>query len=170
MASAGISSAYHHGSPRFRLQLLIELPLSTKNKYRYLMNMRNVLFFAIASCIVSPVPARTCKMVNCDMDDLGRFMASDGASLVRAIQRELPDVLRMPLDGRVPALPVMNGNPPPAQTALSVAFARAWKQGFIEKGAEKSRSALLACQRETSIVLTVPFMRSEGQQAHCFRF
>ena len=121
-------------------------------------------------CSASPVFARTCKVVNCDIDDIGRFMASDGASLVRATQKALPDALHIPLDGQFPPLKAADIKPPASRTALSVALARAWKRSFIEKGVDDAKGALLACQRETSLLLTVPFMRSEGQQAHCFRF
>lgn len=43
-------------------------------------------------------------------------------------------------------------------------------------GDSKSRNSVVInprapeCQRETSVVLTTPLMRSDAQQAHCFRF
>jgi hypothetical protein len=61
-------------------------------------------------------------------------------------------------------------NLPAPETALSVALGRAWKRDFIEEGVEGTRNMLLECQRETSLLLTMLFMRSDGQQAHCFRF
>lgn len=46
----------------------------------------------------------------------------------------------------------------------------AWKKGFVERGVEGSTQALIQCQKEQSPALTTPFMRSDSQQAHCFRF
>ena len=59
----------------------------------------------------------------------------------------------------------MAPNTTPAQ-----ALARAWKRGFIEEGIEETKNTLLQCQRETSVVLTTPLMRSDAQQAHYGRF
>ncbi|KAB8066836.1 hypothetical protein [Janthinobacterium violaceinigrum] len=134
------------------------------------MKTRSVIFFAIVIGIMSPSFARTCKTANCGSDNIEHFMASDGASLVRTIQRKLPGVLHMPSDGKVPAYTTVEINSPASDTALSMALARAWKRSWIEKGVDNAKGALLACQRETSLLLTVPFMRSEGQQAHCYRF
>ena len=53
---------------------------------------------------------------------------------------------------------------------LSMAIASAMKKNFIETGIEASRQALIECQRETSVLLTMPSLRSDSQQAHCFRF
>jgi hypothetical protein len=55
-------------------------------------------------------------------------------------------------------------------TPLERAIAGAAKKGLLEQGVEASRDALLACQRETSAVLTTPLMRSDSQRDHCFRF
>lgn len=134
------------------------------------MKMRSIIFFAIVIGIMSPSFARTGKTANCGIDDIEQCMASDGASLVRAIQKKLPDVLQMPSDGKVPAFTTVEVNSAASETALSMALTRAWKRSFIEKGVDNAKGALLACQRETSLLLTVPFMRSEGQQAHCYRF
>jgi hypothetical protein len=46
----------------------------------------------------------------------------------------------------------------------------AWKKGFVERGIEASIEALIQCQKEQSPALTIPFMRSDSQQLHCFRF
>ena len=98
-------------------------------------------------------------------------MASDGAFLVRSVQRKTPDVLHMKFDDEVStAKRIVVINSPAPETALSVALAKAWKRDFIEEGVEGTRNMLLECQRETSVLLTMPFMRSDGQQAHCFRF
>ena len=55
-------------------------------------------------------------------------------------------------------------------TPLARAIAGARKKDMLEQGVEASRDALLACQRETSAVLTTPLMRSDSQRDHCFRF
>ena len=59
---------------------------------------------------------------------------------------------------------------PLPDTALSQALSRAWKRDFVDDGIEETKNTLLQCQRETSVVLTTPLMRSDAQQAHCSRF
>lgn len=53
---------------------------------------------------------------------------------------------------------------------LTQAIAGAAKKDFIEAGIEESRRALIECQKETSAVLVMPSLRSDSQQAHCYRF
>jgi hypothetical protein len=67
---------------------------------------------------------------------------------------------------QLPARPA----PPIGESALSRAIARAVKKDFIERGVEESAEILIQCQKAQSVVLTSPFMRSDSQQAHCFRF
>ncbi|RFP17643.1 hypothetical protein D0T25_12875 [Duganella sp. BJB488] len=55
-------------------------------------------------------------------------------------------------------------------TRLAQAIAGAAKKDFIEAGIEESRRALIECQKETSAVLVMPSLRSDSQQAHCYRF
>lgn len=55
-------------------------------------------------------------------------------------------------------------------TPLSLAIAAAAKKDFIETGIEASRRALIECQQETSTLLVMPSLRSDSQQAHCYRF
>ncbi|RFP19355.1 MULTISPECIES: hypothetical protein [unclassified Duganella] len=55
-------------------------------------------------------------------------------------------------------------------TPLSLAIAGAAKKDFIETGIEASRRALIECQQETSTLLVMPSLRSDSQQAHCYRF
>ncbi|NVD71763.1 hypothetical protein HUX88_14565 [Duganella sp. BJB1802] len=55
-------------------------------------------------------------------------------------------------------------------TRLAQAIAGAAKKDFIEAGIEESRRALIECQKETSAVLIMPSLRSDSQQAHCYRF
>jgi len=55
-------------------------------------------------------------------------------------------------------------------TQLTQAIAGAAKKDFIEAGIEESRRALIECQKETSAVLVMPSLRSDSQQAHCYRF
>jgi hypothetical protein len=56
------------------------------------------------------------------------------------------------------------------ESSLASAIARAAKKSVIERGVEASTDAVLQCQRESSPALTTPFMRSDSQQAHCFRY
>lgn len=97
-----------------------------------------------------------------------QFTTSDGAYLVRSSQRKGLKVLDPGADegpaGRVAVRQRTD------ETALAVALAQAWKRDFIDKGVEETRNVLLECQRETSVVLTTPLMRSDAQQDHCFRF
>lgn len=128
------------------------------------------IFFACSVLVASLSHAQGSKISNTYLDTSYQFMASDGASLVRSAQKKMPGILHTQLDDEVStARRIVMINPAP-NTALSVALARAWKRDFIEEGVEESRKMLLDCQRETSVLLTMPFMRSDGQQAHCFRF
>lgn len=55
---------------------------------------------------------------------------------------------------------------PPIARAIS----NAARPDAIATGIAASTEVLLTCQREQSSVLTLPFMRSESQQAHCYRY
>lgn len=94
-------------------------------------------------------------------------MVSEGASLVRAVQIQVPNLLRLDDAAAKKGMPL---NPQARETALATALALAWKRDFIEDGVAQTRNTLVACQRETSLLMIMPFMRSDGQQAHCFRF
>jgi len=96
---------------------------------------------------------------------------SDGAFRVRSIQGQESRVLKSDAEfiapagskdnsGRSSTRPVERFNP----------TARAWKKGWIEEGVEESRKVLIECQNASSVVLTTPFMRSDSQQNHCYRF
>jgi hypothetical protein len=50
------------------------------------------------------------------------------------------------------------------------AIQNAWSKGVVERGVEGYTEVLIQCQKEQSPALTTPFMRSDSQQAHCFRF
>jgi hypothetical protein len=50
------------------------------------------------------------------------------------------------------------------------AIKNAWKKGVVERGVEGYTEVLIQCQKVQSPALTTPFMRSDSQQAHCFRF
>jgi hypothetical protein len=50
------------------------------------------------------------------------------------------------------------------------AIGQAKKKGVIEAGLEGYTEVLIQCQKAQSTVLTTPFMRSDSQQAHCYRF
>ncbi|WP_156116691.1 hypothetical protein [Massilia sp. 9096] len=56
------------------------------------------------------------------------------------------------------------------ESAFAAALRNAWKKGVIERGVEGYTEVLIQCQKEQSPALTTPFMRSDSQQAHCFRF
>ena len=121
--------------------------------------------------VASLTSAQALKVNGFDLDGSYQFLASDGASLVRSVQKKTPSVLHMQLDDEVSeAKRIVVINSPAPETMLSAALARAWKRDFIEEGVEGTRNMLLECQRETSVLLIMPFMRSDGQQAHCFRF
>lgn len=55
---------------------------------------------------------------------------------------------------------------PPLARAIGLAV----KEDTVALGVKESAEMLAACQREHSSLQTVPFMRSESQQAHCYRF
>lgn len=63
-----------------------------------------------------------------------------------------------------------NTSPSSRNSQLAVAIAGAARKDFIEAGIEESRRALIDCQKETSAVLVMPSLRSDSQQAHCYRF
>ena len=56
------------------------------------------------------------------------------------------------------------------ESPFALAIGRAAKKGIVELGVEAYSEVLIECQKEQSTVLTTPFMRSDSQQAHCFRF
>ncbi len=100
-----------------------------------------------------------------------RFVGSAGASFVRLAQRKAPRILSVgAADDDAGAKPAVPATSPAFDTAFSAALARAWKRDFVEAGVEGTRNMLLECQRSTSAVLAMPFMRSDAQQSHCFRF
>lgn len=55
-------------------------------------------------------------------------------------------------------------------SSLAKAIDGAHRKGVIESGVEAYTEVLTQCQRETSQLQIVPFMRSDSQQAHCYRF
>lgn len=79
-------------------------------------------------------------------------------------------VARRTLDKGLLEFATIRRPPNAGDTPLSLAIASAAKKDFIEAGIEESRRALLECQKETSAVLVMPSLRSDSQQAHCFRF
>lgn len=106
-----------------------------------------------------------------NQDGQYQFVVSDGALMVRSVQLHAPQVLQPAAEQEASTRRKIIANGlAPRETALSVALARAWKKGFIEEGVEGARNVLLVCQKETSLLNTMPFMRSYSQQAHCFRF
>ena len=57
-----------------------------------------------------------------------------------------------------------------AASPLALAIGRATKKGIIELGVEGYTEVLIQCQKAQSVVLTTPLLRSDAQQAHCYRF
>ncbi|MBC3878513.1 hypothetical protein H8K38_11885 [Undibacterium sp. FT79W] len=56
------------------------------------------------------------------------------------------------------------------ESSLAKAIADAHKKNVAENTIQAYTKVLRQCQRETSQLQTVPFMRSESQQAHCYRY
>ncbi|MBA5606164.1 hypothetical protein H3H36_12455 [Duganella sp. FT3S] len=132
--------------------------------------MKSIVLAAVLSLVVAPAQAQALTTAAADPYALSQFTASDGAFLVQSSQRNSKSVWDpAPDEVPKPATRVM-ANPRAPETALTVALGRAWKRGFIVEGVEESRKVLLECQRETSVAWTTPFMRSDAQQDHCYRF
>jgi hypothetical protein len=55
-------------------------------------------------------------------------------------------------------------------SSFTAALQNAWKKGIVEESVEAYTEVLVQCQKEQSPALTTPFMRSDSQQAHCFRY
>lgn len=56
------------------------------------------------------------------------------------------------------------------ESPLAKAIRQAGRVGIIETGIRNSAKALVECQQEQSSLLTVPILRSDSQQNHCYRF
>lgn len=56
------------------------------------------------------------------------------------------------------------------RSPFTVALQNAWKKGVVEESVEAYTEVLIQCQKEQSPALTTPLIRSDGQQAHCFRY
>lgn len=69
-----------------------------------------------------------------------------------------PNQIPQPADNRV------------RESAFALAIKQAAKKGVIELGVEASAEILIQCQKAQSVVLTTSFLRSDSQQAHCYRF
>ncbi len=59
---------------------------------------------------------------------------------------------------------------PLRESRFALAIGKAARRGIVERAVEGYTEVLIQCQNEKSIVLTTPFMRSDSQQAHCYRF
>ncbi|MES2126541.1 MAG: hypothetical protein V4463_04660 [Pseudomonadota bacterium] len=71
---------------------------------------------------------------------------------------------------RLPAEPTLRRGLPAQESSLAMAINRATRKGIVEQAVEAYSDVLIQCQKEQSPALTTPFMRSDSQQAHCFRF
>lgn len=96
------------------------------------------------------------------------MFTSAGGHFVRAASDGQPQALGF--DPAAAGPPQRSADKLVSATPLARAIAGARKKDMLEQGVEASREALLACQRETSAVLTTPLMRSDSQRDHCFRF
>lgn len=56
------------------------------------------------------------------------------------------------------------------KSRFALAIGRSAKKGIIELGVEAYTDVLIQCQKEQSPTLTMPLLRSDSQQSHCFRF
>ncbi|MBK1890636.1 hypothetical protein Undi14_11370 [Undibacterium sp. 14-3-2] len=56
------------------------------------------------------------------------------------------------------------------ESSLAKAIADAHKKSVAENTIQAYTEVIRQCQRETSQLQTVPFMRSDSQQAHCYRY
>ena len=128
-------------------------------------------FFAALMACASPASAQASGDDLFRVLDADRLMESTGSSFVRSAQSKDPKLLELGFGdgdaGAKKALATAHGT---AGTALAAALSRAWKRDFVEEGVQGTRNMLLECQRATSATLTMPFMRSDAQQSHCFRF
>lgn len=79
-------------------------------------------------------------------------------------ERILREALRSP--GRLPDSKDRRAEPSP----LARAIAAAHHKGIVQSSFEGYAEVLIACQQETSQLLTTPFMHSDSQQAHCYRY
>lgn len=68
------------------------------------------------------------------------------------------------------ALPRRPTDSPLRESALALGIGRAGKQGIVERSVAAYTEVLIQCQQNKSPILTVPFQRSDSQQAHCYRF
>jgi hypothetical protein len=59
---------------------------------------------------------------------------------------------------------------PPAVSRFELAIGRAAKKGVVELAVDSYTEILIQCQKARSVVLTTPLLRSDAQQAHCYRF
>lgn len=56
------------------------------------------------------------------------------------------------------------------ESSLAKAIADAHKKSIAENTMLACTEVVRQCQHETSLLQTVPFMRSDSQQAHCYRY
>ncbi|MGW8393987.1 hypothetical protein [Pseudoduganella sp. HUAS MS19] len=106
--------------------------------------------------------------------DLALMLLLPVAASAWAGELELPAVrpaLRPPLD--IPTARDSFGRPLAAlrrQTAVARALDEAWKKDASETNLKAWSEVLLKCQQATNPAWTTALMRSEPQQAHCFRY
>ena len=70
----------------------------------------------------------------------------------------------------MPRIPKSQFGPPLRESRFALAIEKAARKGIVERSVEGYSEVLIQCQNEKSTVLTTPFMRSDSQQAHCYRF
>jgi hypothetical protein len=84
--------------------------------------------------------------------------------------RLAPEILLAIRAAEHPGQPARQHKQQAPQARLALAIGAATKKSFMELGVEGYREILIQCQKERSVVLTTPLLRSESQQQHCYRF
>lgn len=121
--------------------------------------MRPAMLISALLMVASVAEAAEC-------DDRSGRLSSSGACLVgRALPQQLAQASKLNAVDRAVSDKSSSG-----KTDFSSAVAKAWKPDAIQEGVAASKEVLIACQMETSTVLTTPFARSNSQRDHCFGF
>ena len=100
-----------------------------------------------------------------ELDAIGPAKLSDDTRRAAINAPQLATALTMS-----PRSPTSQFNPPMRESRFARAIGKAARKGIVERSVEGYTEVLIQCQNEKSTVLTTPFMRSDSQQAHCYRF
>jgi hypothetical protein len=94
-----------------------------------------------------------------------RLFSAHGMDLA-ALTKEPPRGIGIHMRGQKPTPQAQVG---PA-VRLAAAIARAGKVGLVERSVEGYSQVLIDCQKSQLTISTKPLLRSDSQQAHCYRF